>query len=55
MPSYSLSSEAAADLETIGEAGIDMFGPGQALKYLLALEARFDLLAQFPRIGLPTL
>jgi toxin ParE1/3/4 len=26
----------------------------QALKYHLALESRFELLAQFPRIGLPT-
>jgi toxin ParE1/3/4 len=54
MPSYRLSAEAADDIENIGEFGIATFGLAQALKYLLALEARFDLLGQFPRLGLPT-
>jgi toxin ParE1/3/4 len=54
MPSYRLSVEAAADLESIGQFGVATFGLAQALKYLLALESRFELLAQFPRIGLPT-
>jgi toxin ParE1/3/4 len=54
MPGYKLSVEAAADLESIGDFGIAIFGLAQALKYHLALESRFELLAQFPRIGLPT-
>jgi toxin ParE1/3/4 len=54
MPGYRLSVEAAADLESIGEFGVAAFGLAQALKYLLALESRFELLAQFPRIGVPT-
>jgi toxin ParE1/3/4 len=54
MPGYRLSLEAAADLESIGDYGIAAFGLAQALKYHLALESRFELLAQFPRIGLPT-
>jgi toxin ParE1/3/4 len=54
MPVYRLSAEAVADLESIGEFGVTAFGLAQALKYLLALESRFELLAQFPRIGLPT-
>jgi plasmid stabilization system protein ParE len=52
MPGYRLSTEAVADLESIGEFGIAAFGLAQALKYLLALESRFELLAQFPRVGL---
>jgi toxin ParE1/3/4 len=54
MPGYRLSIEAAADLESIGDDGTATFGFAQALKYYLALESRFELLAQFPRIGLPT-
>jgi plasmid stabilization system protein ParE len=54
MPGYRLSLEAAADLESIGDYGIPAFGLAQALKYHPALESRFELLAQFPRIGLPT-
>ena len=54
MPSYELSIEAAADLESIGDFGVTRFGLAQALKYQLALESRFELLAQFPRIGAPT-
>jgi plasmid stabilization system protein ParE len=54
MPSYELSIEAAADIESTGNDGITTFGFAQALKYQLALESRFELLAQFPRIGLPT-
>ena len=53
-PSYKLSAEAAADLDAIGDYGIATFGLAQALKYHLALESRFELLGQFPRIGLPT-
>jgi plasmid stabilization system protein ParE len=54
MPGYRLSVEAVADLEAIGDFGIATFGLAQALKHHLALESRFELLAQFPRIGLPT-
>jgi plasmid stabilization system protein ParE len=54
MPSYELSIEAAADLESIGDFGVTRFGLAQALKYQLALESRFELLAQFPRMGAPT-
>ena len=54
MAGYRLSHEAAADLESIIDYGIGAFGLAQALKYHLALESRFELLAQFPRIGVPT-
>jgi toxin ParE1/3/4 len=54
MPSYELSIKAAADIESIGDDGLATFGLAQVLKYQLALESRFELLAQFPRIGLPT-
>ena len=54
MPSYEISVEAAADIEAIGDYGVSTFGFAQALKYQLALESRFELLAQFPRMGLPT-
>jgi toxin ParE1/3/4 len=53
-PSYKLSAEATADVEKIIEDGILAFGLTQALKYHLGLESRFELLAQFPRIGAPT-
>ena len=45
MPSYELSIEAAADIETIGNYGMATFGLAQALKYHLSLESRFELLA----------
>jgi toxin ParE1/3/4 len=54
MPSFRLSAEAAVDVEAIGDYGIATFGLPQALKYHLALESRFELLGQFPRLGLPT-
>ena len=54
MPSFKLSAEAAADVEAIGDYGITTFGLAQALKYHLALESRFELLGQFPRLGIPT-
>ena len=54
MPAYSLSIEAVADVTAITEDEIKTFGIAQALKYHLGIESRFDLLAQFPRIGLPT-
>ena len=54
MPSFRLSAEAAADVEAIGDYGIATFGIPQALKYHLALESRFELLGEFPRLGMPT-
>lgn len=54
MPSYRLSAEAAADIEGLGDYGLATFGLAQSLKYHLALESRFELLAEFPRIGTPT-
>ena len=54
MPGYRLSNEAAADLESIGDYGVATFGLAQALKYHVGLESRFELLAQFPRIGMPS-
>jgi toxin ParE1/3/4 len=54
MPSYRLSAEALADIRAIRDYGIATFGLAQALKYHLALESRFELLGQFPRIGTPT-
>ena len=54
MPSYKLSAEAVRDIEGIGESGMSKFGLAQALRYHLGLESRFELLAEFPRIGLPT-
>ena len=52
--SYKLSAEAVADIEHIGDFGFKMFGLTQALKYHAGLESRFELLAQLPRVGLPT-
>jgi toxin ParE1/3/4 len=54
MPAYRLSNATVADLEAIGSYGFETFGTTQALKYQLAIEARFEMLAQFPRIGVPT-
>lgn len=54
MPSYRLSKQAAADVEAIGDYGVRTFGLAQALKYHLWLETRFELLAEFPRLGTPS-
>jgi toxin ParE1/3/4 len=54
MPSFRLSAEAAADVEAIGDYSITIFGLARALKYHLALESHFELLGQFPRLGIPT-
>lgn len=53
MPGHRLSREAVADIEAIGDYGIETFGLTQALKYHVGLESRFDLLSEFPRIGSP--
>ncbi|MEQ1845167.1 MAG: type II toxin-antitoxin system RelE/ParE family toxin [Nitrospira sp.] len=51
MASYSLSSKAAADLEDIYEYTIIHFGLEQARVYLLAMHARFQMLAEQPTQG----
>ena len=48
MASYKLSNEAALDIESILEFGIDTFGLDQALLYHASLEARLSELADFP-------
>jgi len=53
MSRYRLSCEAAADIDHIGAHGISRFGLEQTLKYHLGLESRFELLAQFFRMGTP--
>ena len=53
MPSYRLSAEAAVDVERIAEFTVGTFGALQAVKYHASLERTFQLLAEFPRIGLP--
>lgn len=53
MPGHRLSREAVADIEAIGDYGIETFGLTQALKYHVGLESRFELLSEFPRIGSP--
>jgi toxin ParE1/3/4 len=54
MPGYRLSTEADEDIQHILRYGILNFGVAQALKYHSGLESRFELLAQFSRIGMPT-
>jgi toxin ParE1/3/4 len=53
MPGYKLSQEAEEDIQNILRYGIPNFGVAQALKYHSELETRFELLAQFSRIGTP--
>ena len=53
MPGYKLSQEADEDIQNILRYGIINFGVAQALKYHSELETRFELLAQFSRIGTP--
>ena len=55
MPSYRLSSRGCRDVEAIGDYGYRPPSVWRRLsKYHLALESRFELLGQFPRIGMPT-
>lgn len=54
MPNYRLSGQAERDVERIGDDGMAKFGLAQAMRYHLALESRFELLAEYPRIGRPT-
>jgi toxin ParE1/3/4 len=51
MAGYSLSSKAAADLESIYEYTILQFGLEQARAYLLGLHERFQMLAEQPTQG----
>ena len=54
MPNYKLSAEAVSDVGAIGDHGVRAFGVTKALKYHLGLESRFELMSEFPRIGIPT-
>lgn len=54
MPNFRLSKRAASDIEQIGDYGIANFGLTQALKYHLGLDSRFEMLAEYPRIGTPS-
>lgn len=51
MAVYSLSSKAAADLDSIYEYTILHFGLEQARVYLLGLHERFEMLAKQPTQG----
>jgi len=46
-----ISNQADADIEAIFDYYINQFGQDQTVKYLLGLDASFDLLAQNPRAG----
>ncbi len=48
---YRLTAEAARDLISLTEYGIETFGQAQALRYHNALERTFELLADMPAIG----
>jgi plasmid stabilization system protein ParE len=54
MPIVDVSAAASADLVAIATFGIDTFGERQAELYQARLETTFELLAMFPRMGLPT-
>jgi plasmid stabilization system protein ParE len=54
MPAYRISEAAKADLIAIADFGIATFGARQALEYQASPEPTFELLADFPRLGLPT-
>jgi toxin ParE1/3/4 len=51
MAAYSLSSKAVSDLGGIYDYTILNFGLEQARAYLLALQERFQMLADYPGVG----
>ncbi len=53
MASYNLSDPAITALEDIYLYGVQNFGETQAVHYNAGLFRQFDMLAQFPRMGLP--
>jgi len=54
MAEFSISRLAAADLEDIYIYSALQFGEAQAERYTRELYARFEMLAEFPGMGLPT-
>jgi toxin ParE1/3/4 len=50
---YEFTDQATAELPAIYEYSKAVFGTYQAEAYLAGLEHTFNLLADFPRIGLP--
>ena len=53
MADFTLSDLAVATLEDIHAYGIKTFGETQAVHYNAGFFRQFDLLAQFPGMGLP--
>ena len=51
MPRYSLSTQAALDLENLVLAGVERFGPRQTEDYIIGLRRTLELIAEFPKIG----
>jgi toxin ParE1/3/4 len=54
MPNYSLSNDADADVADIARYTLAKFGERQVIKYIATLERTFQLLADFPKMGLVT-
>lgn len=48
-----LSPQADSDLEAVAIYGIEQFGAAQADLYQDEMFKQFDLLAEYPRLGLP--
>jgi toxin ParE1/3/4 len=53
MPGCRLSIEADRDIAGIADYTLATFGERQVIKYLASLERTFQLLADFPGVGLP--
>jgi len=53
MASFTLAPSAVFDLEEIYSYGMHQFGETQAVHYNAGFFRQFDLLAQFPGMGLP--
>lgn len=54
MPGHRLSAEAEQDVEDTTEFGVVNFGRNQAIKYHSSILRTIEILALFPRIGLPS-
>lgn len=53
MPTVRLSPQAITDIEDVFEYGPNQFGLDQARLYHDEMFKQFDLLAEYPRLGLP--
>jgi toxin ParE1/3/4 len=53
VPDYRLSHEADADLGSIADYTLAVFGKRQVVKYLSGLHGTLQNLADFPGLGLP--